>query len=643
MAFLSTRSLLSALAFCLSTTATSSVNGHVFLPFSKLTNRHHAASAQLSPRAEGAVGAKLTSNTFAYVVTASIGTPPQSVSLIVNPSVGDTWVPDATAYDCAGTSRYRYCDAYEANPSLYDPSDWADNSPTCVEGYVNSSGACRWGMYSTSKSSTYLPANAQYKRFSQSTVEGTSVSGSNFTDKIAVGEIELDDYPMGLVSDADRYIGMLGLGRNSSSGGSYVNFIDRLVQRGSIKSPAYSIWLDDAEGSSGNLLFGAIDKSRYEGELIRISARDSLAYYRSFGVALASINGTKEKSGESMPAIRSNDFPVAATISPGEVLSYLPDTIVDSIAAMVGAEYYSPYTGSSSSLMTIPCDAGTRDNSTVNFVLQLGGEGGPVLNVKTSDLVLPLSALPSTLSYSQRKIAGKCVFGIQKWPSSKDSNYYTTYYNIGSSLLRRSYLVFDVVNREVAIAPTKFGSQSASVIETFGKRGAVVPSSKAFGGLTSCDYDDSDGSCSNRSGSGSSSSGSSGSYGMDTDLGPPHWKRIALGVGITFGLLILISVIAAVVVCNRLRKGKKDKAKEVVDEEASASGADVPASGATVTPVQDVSQTASQVPAVSVTPPPPVAQPRQADIVSTDEPRPEAAQAMTEEQKGKGKEVDRSA
>ncbi|KAK4460168.1 aspartic peptidase domain-containing protein [Cladorrhinum samala] len=643
MAFVSTRSLLSALALCLSSTATSSANGHVLLPFTKLTDRDHAASAQLSPRAEGAVGVKLTSNTLAYVVKASIGTPPQPVSLLVNPSVGDTWVPDAAAYDCAGSSRYRYCDVYEDDPSLYDPSDWADNSPTCVEGYVVSSGSCKWGMYSKSNSSTYLPANTRYTRFSQMYGDDIFASGSNFTDKIAVGEIELDDYPMGLVDDANRYVGMLGLGRNSTSGGDYVNFIDRLVARGSIKSAAYSIWLDDAEGSSGNLLLGAIDKSRYDGDLIRFAARSSMAYSGTFGAVLTSVNGTMEKGGEAMPAIRSNDFPVGVTISPGEVFSYLPETIVDSIAAMVGAQHYSPATSKRISIMTIPCDAGSRDNSTANFVLQLAGEGGPVLNVKTSDLVLPLSLLPGTMSSTTKsKLAGQCAFGIQKWGSYKADNSYTPYYNLGSSLLRRSYLVFDVVNREVAVAPTKFGSQSASVIETFEKRGAVIPSSKSFGDAAICDYDDYSGSnCRNRSGP-----SSSGSYGTDPDLGPSHWRTVALGVGITFGVLILISVIATVVVCTRLRKGKKGNAKEVADEEAEASGDEhgVSASGAAAPPVQQVSQTAPQVPEVSVTPPPPAAQPRQMDVVPpTDEPQPQVAEPKTEQPVGKGKEVDRSA
>src|SRR5690606_11991676 len=139
----------------------------------------------------------------------------------------------------------------------------------------------------------------------------------------------------------------LGLGYNSSSSyyagsslsGLYDNVIDRMVLSGKIASPAYSIWLDDAQGSSGNLLFGAVDRSRYSGDLVRLSTGyTSYSYSYGFSVTLNSVNGTSA-SGAPMPAIRTNDFPVDVVLGHGEVFSFLPDLLADQIAAMAGATF----------------------------------------------------------------------------------------------------------------------------------------------------------------------------------------------------------------------------------------------------------------------------------------------------------------
>ncbi|KAK3985234.1 aspartic peptidase domain-containing protein [Cladorrhinum sp. PSN332] len=666
---------LSAIALYLlavtTTTTTTIVNAHVLVPFSRNTEHHADGGHQLSARAENAVGTKLTSNLYSYVVKATIGTPPQEVSLIVNPSVGDTWVPDGSRTPCAGSSKYRYCDMYEDYPEYYkyDPSEWADKSPTCVEGRVNTSGSCRWGSFLKSNSETYLPGNSRKSDFAQTTVEDISVSGLNFTDKLTVGEIEIDDYPMGLATSSSRYIGVLGLGRNSSSSSSswdsdyYVNFIDRLVRADKIKSPAYSIWLDNPEGSSGNLLFGAIDKAKYEGDLIRISAASSYVFSRTFGVELHSINGTK-KSGEAMPSIRSNDFPLSVTISPGDVYSYLPERIADSIGSMVGARY-----SSSLGLMTIPCDAATQNP--VSFTFQLNSEGGPVLNVETADLVLPMEIMySSSSSRSSPSSSNTCIFGIQQWStSSSSSSYYssysTSYFNLGSALLKRTYMVFDVANRAIALAPVKFSASSSDVVP-FKKWGDNVPSAKSFDGSALCNEDEysSSGTCyKSNGGSGSRGSG----YGYPNVDGTSHWNKVALGVGITFGLLFLISIIAAVVICVRRAKAKKGQNKEADVEGGETSGDDAAATARAVPggppagtslPViqegQEMSQTAPQLPALSVTPPP-AEEPRQnSDAVSalSDEPQSQlpaqtqapglSEQPTAEDAKGKGKEVDRS-
>ncbi|KAK4225054.1 aspartic peptidase domain-containing protein [Podospora fimiseda] len=658
---------LSAIALYLlaaATTTTNVVNAHVLVPFSQNTEHHAEESRhQLSARAENSVGTKLTSNIYSWLVKAAVGTPPQEVSLIINPSVGHTWVPDGSRSTCRGYQTTRDCEQYRRWPEYYtyDPSDWADNSPTCIDGKVNTTGTCKWGSYLSKDSSTYLPPNSRTPTFRQETVDGFVISGSNFTDKLKVGDIELDDYPMGIAYSSRQPLGVLGLGRNGSVEGYtgfYVNFIDRLVRESKIKSPAYSIWLDNPEGTSGNLLFGAVDKAKYEGDLLRLDADTSTSsYWQTFNVDVHSINGTKG-SGEAMAPIRSNDFPLTAAISPGEVYSYLPEIITDNIASMVGASYNKDLY-----LMTIPCDAATKNPASFKF--RLNSEGGPVINVETADLVLPLEMELSKSSSSASDLPDNtCIFGIQKWysssSSSSSSSSYTSssyYSNIGSALLKRTYMVFDVANREIAIAPVKFSASSSDVVP-FSKWGAYIPSSRAFDSSITCAEDEYIyyGTCYGKDGSRSSGGNGRNSYGYPSMDGTEHWRQVALGVGVTFGVLLLIAVIAATVVCVRRAKSKKAQGKEADVEGGESSGDEITASARAVPGApsadqtlplvqegRETSPTVPQLPALAVTPPP-AQEPRpNSDAVSavSDEPA-QAEQATVKDPKEKGKEVDTS-
>lgn len=555
---------LSNLAICaLGATAAAA---HVLLPFS-----HRSQHPQLSARA-ASEQISLKSAEFAYVVDVTVGTPPQKLSLIVSSSTGDTWVPDANTDSCSPEwyySRYSYYEDFNIPEPL-----------------------CEWGSFNKSLSQTYLPANSRYSSFS-GYVDQTTVSGENLTDKLVVGNVELDDYPMGVVSSASRWIGTLGLGYNTSysysySAGGYASFMDRIVSSGKVATPAYSMWLDNAEGTSGGLLFGAIDRSRYTGDLLRLQD-PSASYYSSsysssyskyyFSVTLTAINGTTD-SGSTMPPIRTNDFPVSATIGPGEVFSYLPGLLADKMATMAGATY-----NQTLYRFTIPCDAGKTNAA--KFVLQLGGTGGPLLNVETADLVVPVSAYGAGYSMT-RGLNGTntCFFGVQKYysgsSSSSSSSSYDVY-NLGSSLLRRTYLVFDLANQEIAVAPVKFASGSnapSPTIVAFEKYGASAPSATLFCASSRCAYDCTDSSCTGPSSTSSSSSGSGSRFnGTSSSNQSEHWRTVAIAVGVTFGILTLIGIVAAVIICMRLARGKKGAAKDGVEEgseQRDADGIDTP-------------------------------------------------------------------
>lgn len=543
--------------------ATAAVAQHVLLPFSQ-----HRDIAALSSR--GSEQATLKAAEYAYLVDVSVGTPAQKMSLLISTSTGHSWVPDANTPECS--------------PDWYY-NRYMTSSSSGRSSFTIPASECNWGSFNKTLSSTYLPANRRYSTFSSRSMIN-SVSGNNMTDKLVVGSIEFDDYPMGLVESAISWVGTLGLGYNqsrssssSSSSGVYPNIMDRLVSSGKIASPAYSIWLDNAEGTSGGLLFGAIDKSRYTGELVRFPASTSYSYDYSFGTTVVSINGTSG-SGSAMPAIKSNDFPLDVTIGPGEVISFLPEVLADKIADMAGATF-----NKTSGIFTIPCDAGKTSNT--KFVLGLSGSGGPQLSVETADLVVPSRLIG--LTYGTRYLVNAtntCIFGIQKYSSSTSGGWYSSYsssssyssYNLGSSLLRRTYLVYDLANAEIAVAPAKFAAKDAPspTIVAFASYSAAVPSASSFcvdryycrssGGGSGTGSGSGSGSGSD-SGSGSGSgSGYGGRYGDGVGgSGLAYWEKIAIGIGVSFGVLFLIAAVAGIIACSR-RRNRGTEGKDIDEE-----------------------------------------------------------------------------
>ncbi|AEO68614.1 uncharacterized protein THITE_2118191 [Thermothielavioides terrestris NRRL 8126] len=533
---------------------------HVLLPF--VRHGGVAAAPGLSPRAASEqVG--LVSSEYAFLADVSVGTPPQNLSLVISPSAGDTWVPDANTVECSPEWYYaRYSHATDVPASR-----------------------CNWGSFNKTRSSTYLPANRRYSTFGAESLDGASADGSNFTDTLVVAGIELDDYPMGLVDSATRWLGVLGLGRNLSSGyssysgdeaGQYANFMDRLVSSGKIATPAYSIWLDDAQGTSGGLLFGAVDQARFDGDLVRLPADESYQFYESsvaaFGATVTALNGTSG-SGVAMPPVRTNDFPIDVVIGPAEILSYLPNTVADAVASMAGATF-----NETMDLYTIPCDAGKT--SPAQFVLELGGSGGPQLRFETADLVVPTAAFYS-VAYSLGNASNLCLFGIQQLSSgdSSSSSYISSpaLYNLGSSLLRRTYAVFDLVNLEIAVAPVRFPSGSGApspTVVAFESYGATAPSATVFCASTYCQSATNSGSGSG-SGSGSSSGSRSGSNSTSDAL--EHWQQVAIGLGVSLGVLFLIAAVAGVVICVRLLRARTSAAQAGDPEGAPDSG--TPAAG----------------------------------------------------------------
>ncbi|KAK0639647.1 aspartic peptidase domain-containing protein, partial [Cercophora newfieldiana] len=448
-----------ALHFLVATAA----SAHLLLPFTQQTNIARSTDGATNELAN----LPLAASGHVFVVNATVGTPGQPVSLLLSTSSPHTWVPKADVMPCMTR--------YDPRIGFYS-SDSTDGSNS----------ACGWGTFTTAKSSTARTAEQLYLDFVVAFSDTINVEGLNYTDTLELGNIKIEDFSLGVVQSTShhQWIGMLGLGNDGEtnfprwSPKYRPNFVDRLVSSGKIKSPGYSIWLNDPEGSSGNLLLGAIDQSRYDGDLIRLNANQPYDVFPSaFRVSLAAVNIDDGKGSKFTD-------PTVVTLSPADSFSYLPDKTVEGIMAAAGATW-----DDAIKRATLPCNAGAKAKNTTIFHFQLAGSDGPVLNVGLSDLVVPPVVSRWETGYTKLKElpSDTCLFGIQKYTAAPSSG--GPQYNLGSSILRRTYMVFDAANKDVAIAPVKPKSTSAPAafgplpkqgIVPFETLGARIPNSKLY-------------------------------------------------------------------------------------------------------------------------------------------------------------------
>lgn len=409
-------------------------------------------------------------------------------------------------------------------------------------------------------SSSYLPRTSSededdsYYNYDFDTTydDGSYAYGKYFNDTINLGGATVSSFTMGLVNETSRYIGVLGIGYNNSE---YSNLPDRLQEQGLINSTAYSIWVDDEQASSGNLLFGAIDTTKFDGTLTRISSY----YSDTMTINIAGINGTTSDSNgpinildddtddsDYSSSTSSSDYMFTATFNPPDTVSNFPTDVASQIWAMAGAYYDSRL-----SLAIISCTA--ADDTTTNFSMQLGrGIYGPIITATMADLVIPAEdvQLSSLYEYYIDEDENLCLFGVQNRSTSAYYSYSSYGYSLGSSVLRRTYVVLDLVNGEIAVAPVKLGATATSNIVEFTAYGATVPSS-----IMHCIYSD----CYETGG---------GSGGVDSDeestsgklpagvLSVPALIGMSLGVGIG---ALLLGIIGFLIWRHRLNKNEAGK------------------------------------------------------------------------------------
>lgn len=317
-----------------------------------------------------------------------------------------------------------------------------------------------------SKSSTYVeviaePLDIHYDG-------GPRLSISKFKDKMGFGDDEITDFSMGLGTSGDFSQGVLALGISRLTGYS---LLEQLVEQNHANSRAYSFSLD-RNAMSGNLLFGAVDTSAFDKPFQRIRAQPALSSYKGLAVDLSSVRYKPRGGGHLEDLGPQKDLP-RIRIQPTEMLSNFPSGLAKTIYTVAGAEY-----DSISGLATTLCSG--AKSSAEELVLGLGDNGNATIRVSFADLIIPREMVPPDAA-NVNQTDDTCLFAIQSISHTGNPDYADSgWWSIGGILLRNTYMAFDLVNHEVALAPARFSDREGSTgnVKSFSGYGSRIPQSE---------------------------------------------------------------------------------------------------------------------------------------------------------------------
>ena len=336
-----------------------------------------------------------------YFANASLGTPPQSLRFHLDTGSSDLW---------ANSKKSDICSA---------AGNLCSNS----------------GAYDANASSTYSYVNSL---FNISYIDGSSALGDYATDTFAFGGQTIKDLQFGIGYRSSSQESIMGIGyavnevQVARAGGKpYANLPALLAKDGVTNTNAYSLWLNDLDASTGSILFGGVDTAKYSGQLSKLPIIQEEGVFVEFIIALTGLG----QNGE--PGSIFNNQTVAVLLDSGSSLTYLPDNIVSSLYTEFKASY-----DSGQGAAFVDCNLANKKAS-LDFTFT-----SPTISVALNELVV--------VSGYQR---GKpiCILGIA--PAGDSTSV------LGDTFLRSAYVVYDLDNNQIAMAPTNFNSTDSNVSE----------------------------------------------------------------------------------------------------------------------------------------------------------------------------------
>ncbi|RDW85463.1 hypothetical protein BP5796_03788 [Coleophoma crateriformis] len=372
-----------------------------------------STGVSLSRRAN--YGEVLTNNVSlsAYYASVEVGTPAQTLQLVLSTGSSDVWVISIAAETCT------------ANPN------------TCVTPFNSTFSQTVSTVASGGFNITY--------------VDGTYANGDYITDEFAIGQVGQARMvlQMGLATNITQTMakegGVMGIGYpgNEVANVPYLNFMDQMVNNKLTNTKLYSLWLNDLDSSTGSILFGGIDTDKYYGTLYSMPIHpDSNGNYTNFWVGLTAVS-LKTGTGSTID-LTNTSFSATVVLESSTTVIYLPGDVVNTLYQSFNVTVYEG---------TAYCDCKyANSTAAINFVF----ESNSAVDVPYSEIINKLfvpNPVPSNVTFSD-----VCSFAIL---DGDDQGIYL----LGDSFLRSAYVVYDLTNNRVGIAQAVINTTSSNVVE----------------------------------------------------------------------------------------------------------------------------------------------------------------------------------
>ncbi|PFH55457.1 hypothetical protein XA68_18276 [Ophiocordyceps unilateralis] len=275
-------------------------------------------------------------------------------------------------------------------------------------------GGCSLGSFNVEESDTF--DNDTNSLFSIAYQDQSSSEGTYFKDQFLIGPASLPQFTMGLGARTTIPYGLAGVGYAS----------------------------DEA----------ALATSPY-GSMTWMPARGIFCLEQS--------TPRKARSPSGSDLLTSEELPLPVVLDSGTTFSYLPQNMANQVWEEVGASW-EPQAG----MALLPCSYASHPGQ---FSFSFAGPNGPRVSVSMDELVVPFTSgeAPEFESGPYRGQSA-CALGILNQTGPP--------YLLGDTFLRSAYVVYDLSNNEIGIAPTNFNTSKSNIV-TFPSRGATIPSTTA--------------------------------------------------------------------------------------------------------------------------------------------------------------------
>lgn len=383
----------------------------------------------LEKRANGFEEVIIDNQRSFYSVDLQIGMPEQEVTVLVDTGSSDLWVTGANNPYCI-----------ENRDSISGPSN-----SLVVPRSLATIDCSTYGVFDASKSNTWN-RNSSAPPFFISYGDTSFASGVWGQDVLHLEDLNVTGLSFAVANRTNSTVGVLGIGLpgleatyTGSSGSSYMyaNFPLVLKRSGAIKSNSYSLFLNSLDAEQGSILFGAVDHSKYSGPLYALPLVNTLedkGYPQpvQFDVTLQGLSLVSQDTNNTKQLLQQN---VPALLDSGTTMTYLPAPIVNTVASSISATY-SERLG----MFVLPCPS-TRQSEKYNTTQLVFDFGGFQINTTLGDFIIKSNTL--------------CTLGL----IPQDTNSVV----LGDTFLTHAYVVYDLDNRQIGLAPANFNSDEPNI------------------------------------------------------------------------------------------------------------------------------------------------------------------------------------